>query len=74
MFLAVTLHRQKHDEMMNKTEQQKEATRFSFDYFKYLLQQEQVMDRMLERKMNQLEPRLEQLIDKKIEEKLRSNH
>lgn len=60
--------------MMNKTEQQKEATRFSFDYFKYLLQQEQVMDRMLERKMNQLEPRLEQLIDKKIEEKLRSNH
>ena len=72
--MAVTLHRQKHDEMMNKTEQQKEATRFSFDYFKYLLQQEQVMDRMLERKMNQLEPRLEQLIDKKIEEKLRSNH
>ena len=60
--------------MMNKTEQQKEATRFSFDYFKYLLQQEQVMDRMFERKMNQLEPRLEQLIDKKIEEKLRSNH
>lgn len=74
MFLAVTLHRQKHDEMMNKTEQQKEATRFSFDYFKYLLQQEQVMDRMLERKMNLLKPRLEQLIDKKIEEKLRSNH
>ena len=60
--------------MMNKTEQQKEATRFSIDYFKYLLQQEQVMDRMLERKMHQLEPRLEQLIDKKIEEKLRSKH
>ncbi len=56
---------------MNKTQQQQEATRFSFDYFKYLLQQEQVMDRMLERKINQLGPRLEKLIDEKINERLK---
>ena len=59
---------------MNKTAQQQEATKFSFDYFKYLLQQEQVMDRMLERKINQLEPRLEKLIDEKIEERLNAKH
>lgn len=59
---------------MNKTAQQQEATKFSFDYLKYLLQQEQVMDRMLERKINQLEPRLEKLIDEKIEERLNAKH
>ena len=32
--------------MTKKTEQQKEATRFSFDYFRYLLQQEEVIERM----------------------------
>ena len=72
MLFAVTLHRQKHDEFMNKTEQQQEATRFSFDYFKFLLHQEDTIDRMLERKINQLEPRLEELINEKINERLRS--
>ena len=57
---------------MNKTEQQQEAMRFSFDYFKFLLHQEDTIDRMLERKINQLEPRLEELINEKINERLRS--
>ena len=59
---------------MNKTQQQQEATRFSFDYFKFLLHQEDTIDRMLERKINQLEPRLEKLIDEKIEERLNAKH
>lgn len=56
---------------MNKTEQQKEATRFSFDYFKYLLQQEEVVERIVDRKINQLGPRIEQLVDKKIDQRLK---
>lgn len=56
---------------MNKTEQQKEATKFSFDYFKYLLQQEEVVERMVDRKIEQLTPRIEQLVDQKIDQRLK---
>lgn len=56
---------------MGKTEQQKEATRFSFDYFNHLQQQEDVLDRMLNRKMSQLEARLDQMIDQKIKQHLK---
>ena len=35
--------------MMSKTEQQQEATRFSFDYLNYLMEQEGVVDRVVER-------------------------
>ena len=55
---------------MQKTEEQKEATRFSLDYFKYLLQQEQVLERLVERKMSQLEPRIERMIDEKVEQRI----
>lgn len=55
---------------MIKTEQQKEATRFCFDYFQYLLHQEGLVERMVERKMNQLEPQIEQLVNKKIDQRI----
>ena len=58
---------------MNKTDQQKEATRFSFDYFNHLQQQEDVLDRMLDRKMSQLEIRLDKMIEKKIHQLLKHN-
>lgn len=58
---------------MNKTEQQKEATRFSFDYLKYFLQQEGVVERMVDRKMSLLESRIDQMIDEKIYQRMKQN-
>lgn len=57
--------------MTKKTEQQKEATRFSFDYFRYLLQQEEVIERMVNRKIDQMGPRIEQLVEQKVEMRLK---
>jgi hypothetical protein len=57
---------------MNKTKRQEEATRFSFDYLRYFLQQEGVVERMVERKLNKLEDQIEQLIDQKIEQRIKN--
>ncbi|MBR4921307.1 MAG: hypothetical protein IKZ62_08335 [Prevotella sp.] len=57
---------------MNKTKRQEEATRFSFDYLRYFLQQEGVVERMVERKLNKLENQIEQLIDQKIEQRIKN--
>lgn len=51
---------------MGKTEQQQEATRFSLDYLSYLMEQEGVVERMVDRKLKQLEPHIEDMIDQKI--------
>ncbi len=62
---------------MNKTEQQKEATRFSIEYLHYLLQQEDVIERLLDKRMTQLEPLIEQMISEKVSQqvdKLLNNH
>lgn len=56
---------------MDKTIQQQEATRFSFDYLRYLLQQEEVIERMVDRKIAQLEPRIDKMISKKIEQQMK---
>lgn len=56
---------------MDKTEQQQEATQFSFDYFRYLLQQEEMIDRIVKKNMDQLEPQIASLIDQKIEQRLK---
>ena len=57
---------------MSSTEKQKAAHNFAADYMSFLSEQEAVMDRMLDRKWKEIEPWLEQLIDKKIEEHLAS--
>ena len=44
--------------MTSKKEQHNEAKRFSLDYLQYLLQQEDVIERLLEKRMTQLEPEL----------------
>ena len=57
---------------MNKTERQKEATRFSIEYLHYLLKQEDVIERLLDKRMTQLEPELEKLIDERIDQRIRT--
>jgi hypothetical protein len=56
---------------MDKTEQQQEATQFSIDYFRYLLHQEEMIDRIVKKNMDQLEPQIASLIDQKIEQRLK---
>ncbi len=55
---------------MSKTDRQQEATQFSFDYLNSLMEQEGVVERMVEKRIRQLEPRLEKLIDQKIEQQM----
>lgn len=57
-----------------KSERQQKATRFSFDYLSYLIEQEEVVERMVDRKLKQMEPCLEKMIDEKIKEKLNNKH
>ena len=56
---------------MNKTERQREATRFSLDYLNYLLQQEDVVGRMVDLKLKNLEPQIEKMIEQKINQHLK---
>ena len=57
---------------MSSSEKQKVAHELAADYMSFLSQQEAVMDRMLNRKWKEVEPWLEQIIDKKIAEHLAS--
>ena len=57
---------------MELSEKQKAAHKLAADYLSFLSEQEAVMDRMLDRKWKEIEPWLEQLIDKKIAEHLAS--
>ena len=55
---------------MSLSEKQKAAHRFAAEYLGFLDEQEALVDRLLERKWKQIEPLLEQMIDKKIQERL----
>lgn len=57
---------------MNKKEQQNDAKRFSLEYLQYLLRQEDVIERLLDKRMLQLEPELEKIIDEKIDSRIRT--
>lgn len=57
---------------MNKKEQQNDAKRFSLEYLQYLLRQEDIIERLLDKRMIQLEPELEKLIDEKIDSRIRT--
>lgn len=57
---------------MSLTEKQKAAHELATDYMSFLSQQEAVMDKLLDRKWKEIEPWLEQMIDKKIAEHLAS--
>lgn len=51
---------------MSKTVRQQESTKFSFDYLDYLMEQEGVVERMVDRKLKQMEPKIEKLIEEKM--------
>ncbi|MBO7119773.1 MAG: hypothetical protein J6W03_05585 [Bacteroidaceae bacterium] len=53
---------------MALSEKQKAAHQLAAEYLSFLSQQEAVVNRLLDRKWKEIEPRLEQLIEKKIEE------
>lgn len=55
---------------MKLSEKQRAAHQLAADYLAFLEHQEAALDRLLERKWQQLEPRLEQMIEKKIAERL----
>jgi hypothetical protein len=60
---------------MEKTERQKEAMRLTKDYTDYLLHQERMMERMLDRKLVELEPKIDLLIEKRLNMMMnKSNH
>ena len=61
------------DTYMELSEKQKAAHRLAAEYFCYLDEQEALLDRLLERKWKQIEPRLEQMIERKIQERLQAN-
>lgn len=55
------------------SEKQKAAHRLAAEYLGFLDEQEALLDRLLERKWKQIEPRLEQMIERKIQERLQAN-
>lgn len=57
---------------MSKKEQQNDAKRFSLEYLQYLLRQEDIIERLLDKRMIQLEPELEKLIDERIDQRIRT--
>lgn len=57
---------------MSKKEQHNDAKRFSLEYLQYLLRQEDIIERLLDKRMIQLEPELEKLIDEKIDSCIRT--
>ena len=58
--------------MTSKKEQHNDAKRFSLEYLQYLLRQEDIIERLLDKRMIQLEPELERLIDEKIDTRIRT--
>lgn len=57
---------------MSKKEQHNDAKRFSLEYLQYLLRQEDIIERLLDKRMIQLEPELEKLIEQKIDSRIRT--
>lgn len=71
-FFVVPLHRRNEKKVtMSKKEQHNEAKRFSLEYLQYLLRQEDIIERLLDKRMDQLAPHIEQLVDKKIDQRLK---
>ena len=57
---------------MELSEKQKAAHRLASDYLNYLTQQEALLGRMFERKWQKMQPQLEGMIERKIQEHLSS--
>lgn len=61
-----------HTEKMDKSERQKNARALISDYVHFLTNQERMIQHTVDRKCSEMEKRIEQMIDRKIEERLRS--
>lgn len=57
---------------MNLSEKQKAAHKLASDYLFFLTQQEAMMGRLFERKWKEIEPLLEQMIEQKIDERIKN--
>ena len=55
---------------MTLSEKQKAAHKLAADYMSFLIRQEALVDRLVERKWKEIEPQLEQMIERKIQEHL----
>ncbi|MBO4820923.1 MAG: hypothetical protein J5548_05605 [Prevotella sp.] len=55
--------------MTEMTDKQKAARKLASDYSRYLFDQENLVERILERKWQELSSYIEELIDKKIQER-----
>ena len=53
---------------MHLTEKQKAARRLASDYTGFLIEQEALVDRMIERKWREIEPQLDQIVERKVRE------
>lgn len=56
--------------MKGLSEKQKAARKLASDYLGFLVDQEIMVDRLIARKWEEMEPQLEQMIDRKIRERL----
>ena len=57
---------------MSQSDKQKAAHKLAADYLDFLDEQEALVNRLIDRRWKQIEPLLEQIIDKKIQEHLAS--
>ena len=55
---------------MKKNDQHEDAMRLTTEYTQLLSRQEGMVQRMLDRKLAQMEPKIEELIDQRIRERL----
>ena len=55
--------------MKEMTDKQRAARKLASDYSRYLFDQENLVERILERKWQELSSYIEELIDKKIQER-----
>ena len=56
--------------MKEMTEKQKAARRLASDYSRYLFDQENLVERIIDRKWLELSSYIDELIDKKIQERM----
>jgi hypothetical protein len=52
------------------TEKQIAARKLASDYSRYLLKQEELVERIIDRKWRELSPYIEKLIDQKVKERM----
>lgn len=55
------------------TERQKAMQQTAFDYLHFLADQEMMIERMVDKKFTEMQPRIEQMIEEKVTQRLKIN-